>query len=283
MSDTGYQIRPMSRSELKFAIDWAGDEGWNPGIHDAECFYVADPEGYFIGLLDGEPVACVSMVKYDASFGFAGFYIVKPEHRGNRYGIQICNHGLDYLKGCNIGCDGVVEQQENYKKIGFKLAYRNVRYEGKGGGDSTQHPGLVDLSTRPFAEIAAYDRRFFPAPRNAFLRTWIAQPGSRAIGMVEDDRLTGTGVIRKCQSGYKIGPLFADRPDVAETLFLSLRSLAGPDDPIYLDTPEINPEAIALAKRHSMEIVFETARMYSGGTPDIDLAGIYGVTTFELG
>ena len=101
--------------------------------------------------------------------------------------------------------------------------------------------------------------------------------------MVEDDRLIGYGVIRKCRTGYKVGPLFADRPDVAEKLFLSLRSIAGPEDPIYLDTPDINPEAVALAKRHEMEVVFETARMYSGGAPDIDLKGIYGVTTFELG
>jgi hypothetical protein len=32
-----------------------------------------------------------------------------------------------------------------------------------------------------------------------------------------------------------------------------------------------------------MEVTFETARMYTGPAPDVDLAGIYGVTTFELG
>jgi len=29
--------------------------------------------------------------------------------------------------------------------------------------------------------------------------------------------------------------------------------------------------------------VFETARMYTGPAPAIDLARIYGITTFELG
>lgn len=32
-----------------------------------------------------------------------------------------------------------------------------------------------------------------------------------------------------------------------------------------------------------MKPVFETARMYTGAAPDIALARLYGVTTFELG
>lgn len=283
MPNTNYLIRTMTQEELAFAIGLASDEGWNPGIHDAESFYAADPNGYFVGLLGDEPVSSVSAVKYDSSYGFAGFYIVKPEYRGQRYGIQICNHALDYLKGCNIGCDGVVAQQENYKKIGFKLAYRNVRYESKGGGDTPTDSGIVDLTTLPLPMIETYDRRFFPAPRSAFLKTWISQPEGRALGIRQGDRLVGYGVLRKCRTGYKIGPLFADNPSLAETLFLALKSSAGADEPIYLDTPEINPEAVALAKKHGMEIVFETARMYNGEFPDVDLNGTFGVTTFELG
>ncbi|MCB9766641.1 MAG: GNAT family N-acetyltransferase [Candidatus Omnitrophica bacterium] len=283
MNNDDYTIRTMTFPELAFAIDLAGDEGWNPGLHDAESFYAADPNGYFVGRLGDEAVASVSAVKYDDTFGFAGFYIVKPEHRGKRYGIQICNHALDYLKGCNIGCDGVVEQQENYKKIGFKLAYRNIRYEGKGGGESPKNANLVSVASLPFSKVESYDRRFFPALRTEFLKTWIDQPESQALGMVEGGHLSGYGVIRKCRSGYKIGPLFADNPDVAETLFLALKSFASEEDPVYLDTPEINPEAVALAERHNMTVVFETARMYTGDSPDIDLNGIFGVTTFELG
>jgi len=31
-------IRPMSRAELDLAIEWAAEEGWNPGVADAQCF-----------------------------------------------------------------------------------------------------------------------------------------------------------------------------------------------------------------------------------------------------
>ena len=31
-------VRRMTESELALALDWAADEGWNPGLSDAECF-----------------------------------------------------------------------------------------------------------------------------------------------------------------------------------------------------------------------------------------------------
>jgi hypothetical protein len=51
----------------------------------------------------------------------------------------------------------------------------------------------------------------------------------------------------------------------------------------FLDTPAANPAAIALAERHGMKPVFETARMYTKGSPAGRIDRCFGVTTFELG
>ncbi|NTV92659.1 MAG: GNAT family N-acetyltransferase, partial [Chlorobiaceae bacterium] len=55
-----YSIRRMTRQEIGTVVDWAAEEGWNPGLHDADCFHTADPEGFLIGLLGNEPVAAIS-------------------------------------------------------------------------------------------------------------------------------------------------------------------------------------------------------------------------------
>jgi hypothetical protein len=68
MSD--YVVRPMQPHEARIAVDWAAAEGWNPGLHDAESFYTTDPGGFFIGLLDGEPVATLSGVACGGAYGF---------------------------------------------------------------------------------------------------------------------------------------------------------------------------------------------------------------------
>ena len=283
MRDNRYTIRTMSRREVDIAIDWAAAEGWNPGLYDADCFYAADPNGFLVGLLGNEPVATISVVKYGDSFGFLGFYIVKPEYRGNGFGIQIWNAGLAYLRSRAIGLDGVVAQQSNYRKSGFTLAYGNIRYQGTGGGDVAADPGIVRLSTIPFDEICEYDIPFFPDDRMQFLKRWIDQPESTAIGILQNRKLAGYGVLRICRSGYKVGPLFADSPEFAEHLFQALKAHVPEGIPIFLDTPAVNSAAVELAKRHDMIVAFETARMYSGKCPDLPINRLFGVTTFELG
>ena len=63
-------IRPASRRELDLAVEWAAQEGWNPGLSDAECFYAADPKGFLLAFRDGEPVASISVVRYGSDLGF---------------------------------------------------------------------------------------------------------------------------------------------------------------------------------------------------------------------
>ncbi len=278
-----YNIRTMTRSEIDLAVEWAAKEDWNPGLQDADSFYSADPNGFLIGLLDGKPIACISAVRYGDSFGFIGFYIVKPAYRGKGYGIQIWNAALKHLEGRNIGLDGVVAQQENYQKSGFELAYRNIRFEGKNKSRYPRTMALVDFDMISFREIQAYDRAFFPDNRDAFLQSWIRQSDSIGFGIYEEDELAGYGMIRKCRLGYKIGPLFADNAELAELLFLALTSKIPKKATFYFDTPDINKAAVALAQKYGMTKVFETARMYNQLTPDIDLQSLFGVTTFELG
>lgn len=275
-----YTVRVMTAEEIALAVQWAADEGWNPGNCDADCFYPTDPNGFFIGELNGEPVGCISAVAYKNSFGFVGFYIITPKHRGKGYGLKLWNHAMAYLKGRNIGLDGVVAQQDNYQKSGFKLAYRNIRYEGIIPGKPSSK--LIPLPKTHLNQISAYDQYLFPEDRTGFWQRWTGQPNAVTLGKLEDNTLRGFGVIRSCRVGYKIGPLNADCPSTAEEILHALAAHAQ-NEPVYLDVPEINPAAVKLAESHNMKTVFETARMYTKSVPKVDLNKIYGITTFELG
>ena len=164
-----YQTRTMTRTEIDSAIEWAGAEGWNPGLDDAACFRAADPGGFLAGLLDDELVATISVVKYGDSFGFLGLYIVKPAFRGRGYGIRLWDAGLAYLGQRTVGLDGVIAQQDNYRKSGFALAYRNIRYQRMGGTSFAGDRRVVPLVSIPFDDVNAYDRSVFVADRATFL------------------------------------------------------------------------------------------------------------------
>lgn len=278
-------IRVLPRDEMKLLLDGAAEEGWNPGVHDGECFHAADPEGFLIGERTGTPISSISVVTYPENFAFLGFYIVRPEFRGRGYGLKTWRAGMRRLAGFNVGLDGVVGQQRNYTKSGFVLAWRNIRYAGSAPG---RRPGavasgrVVPMSAITFADLQAYDRRHFPAPRPTFLHLWITRPGTTALAFVRDGRLAGYGVIRPCRNGFKIGPLFADDEAAADALFEALAAKAGTAS-LSIDVPEPNLAAIRLAEHHGLRPVFETVRMYTGPAPDLTLRGVFGITSFELG
>jgi GNAT superfamily N-acetyltransferase len=276
------RIRVMRPKEIANAIDWAAAEGWNPGLADAECFRTVDPEGFLIAELDGTPAATISCVNYDDRFAFLGFYIVRGDLRGRGYGLRVWNAAIAHAGARTIGLDGVVAQQDNYRKSGFQLAYSNIRYGGSIGSLATPPADIVPLTDVPFATVEADDARVFPAPRTAFLRAWITARGHIGRALVRDGKLAAWGVIRPCRRGHKIGPLIADDRAAAEAVLAALVAAAGADE-LFLDVPSVNRDALALAQSHGLAPVFETARMYTGAIRPLLLERVFGVTTFELG
>jgi GNAT superfamily N-acetyltransferase len=273
-------IRAMRPDEIGLAVDWAAAEGWNPGLADAQCFTSVDSGGFLIGELDGEPAAMISTVNYDDRFAFLGFYIVRADLRGHGYGMQIWQAALAHAGARSIGLDGVVAQQDNYRKSGFALAYNNVRYGGVPSDVRAGHV-TVPLSDIPFHAIVADDGRVFPADRPAFWNAWLNAPGHVGRAVLRDGKPAAWGVIRPCRTGRKIGPLVADDRECAEAVFAALVSEESGE--VFLDVPQPNAQAVALAEAHGLAPVFETARMYRGDVRPVDLTRIFGVTTFELG
>lgn len=278
-----FEINIASADDVARMAEWAADEGWNPGNTDALAFHAADPGAFLIGRLDGKPVACISVVRYGAALGFLGFYIARPEARGKGYGIQIWKAGMARLAGRNVGLDGVVAQQHNYKKSGFRPAWNNIRHEGS--PPLAAPPAgvtLVDARTVPFDQLAAYDRRFFPEARDHFLAPWIGLPGRIGLVAMKDGVLEGFAVIRPCRAASRIGPLYAASPEIAAALVSALAVKTGAQA-VAIDVPDRNKAAVALVERMGLKPAFETARMYTGADPVVDHAGLFGVTSLELG
>lgn len=286
---TDLTIRNMTRPEVDELVAWAAAEGWNPGLHDADAFWATDSEAYIAAEKEGELIGGGAITSYGGDYGFMGFFIVKPEHRGHGYGNTLWHARRDRLlrrlrPGASIGMDGVFDMQAYYAKGGFEFSHRNMRFRldvpsefaASGGGY------VVELDRVPFGALADYDRTCFPAPRAAFLEKWIAQPDAKALGVFNDGTLEGYGVARRCGDGHKIGPLFANDTHTAEALFAELIAFAA-GGPVFLDAPENNPAAMALVERHGMQEVFGCARMYLGDKPDLDETRVFGATTFELG
>ena len=277
---TKFEIKTASLNDVKLMFEWAQAEKWGLGVDDPVSFPLTDPNGFFMGYWDQQPITSIAAIRYPNQQAFIGLYLVDPDYRGQGYGIQLWNKAMEYLNGYTIGLDGVLAQKSNYEKSGFKLAYYHTHYKGK--VNAVRHPKAIPARDLPLNLILDYNHQFFPGSRPAFLSAFFNMPSCQSLAMMENGQVTGFGAIRKCQGGYTVAPLFAKNADIAEQLFLSLCHYAKGES-VFLDVPDINSNAIKLAIKLNLTPEFKAARMYNGSPPDAESSKIFGVTSMTVG
>ncbi|MEU0543559.1 GNAT family N-acetyltransferase [Nocardia sp. NPDC005978] len=261
--------------------EWAADEGWNPGERDITAFFAQDPEGFFLGRIDGEPVSAVSVVNYGTDYAFLGFYLVRPRWRGTGLGLATWKAGIAHAGSRTIGLDGVPDRQGDYRRSGFELAYRSARFVGVPrlpGADGT-------VRTATAADTAAlhrYDSGCMPADRPRFLGAWLAEPGHHTVVREQSGVLTGFGTVRPARDSLRVGPLFADSAEAAGQLLAGLGEFAA-GRPLAIDVPLTNAVAVELAESAGLTPSFDTARMYTGPVRAHRQDRVFGATSLELG
>ena len=280
------QFLKLDLNGLKTLVNWARLEGWNPGPFDADVFYQTDPDGFYGYFLKDELIGGGSIVSYDGLFGFMGFFIVKPEYRSQGIGKLLWyerrNKLLSRLQpNAAIGMDGVIAMQPFYKKGGFEIAFRDERYE-RNGASFRSNPCISNIDKSDMRQILLYDKKCFGVSRTQFLQSWLFMPECNTFKYVKDGQLKGFAMIRKVSTGYKICPLFSDNLTIAEALYEACLNVAI-DEPVYIDIPVVNKEAINLIRKYDTTYVFECARMYYGEPPKMEINKVFGITTFELG
>jgi hypothetical protein len=281
----GFTITPMRENETKTLADWAAAEGWNPGLADLQIAWQLDPQA-FVALREGDRLAGGgSIYSYDGRFGFMGLFIMRADLRRQGLGAPLWKWRRDTLlrrlrQGAAIGMDGVFEMVPFYEKGGFKPVYRDLRYQGIATGQRSGR--AIALSPSDFEDIETYDRAFFPVPRAAFLKGWLSQDGAHIAGIREGGKIAAYGVARPCRVGFKIGPLFADRADLAADVLGDLLARI-PGNQVQIDVPEPNGAGLALVKALGFSMTFGCVRLYHGPDPGLPVDRIFGVTSLEFG
>lgn len=279
-------FQKLTFQQMKELMNWAEKEGWNPGLDDASIFWLTDPEGFYGIFQNNEMIGGGALVSFDGKFGSMGLFIVKPAYRGGGFGNYLWYKRRDTLlarlnPGAAIGMDGVVPMQAFYKKGGFEIAFKDIRYERVGASFE------VDSRVEVFHEddlqdIKAYDVACMGYERDLFLEPWIRQETGKTFVFRDKNICKGYAVIRKSVSGFRIGPLFADHLDAAESLYKACLNFAQGQQ-VYIDIPYSHQNAVELLEKYDAKPIFECARMYYGTPPTLALEKIYGLTSLELG
>jgi GNAT superfamily N-acetyltransferase len=316
-------VRSCTAEEAsEYFYKWPLDEEWNPGNqgHDLnQVYYNLDPDNFFVGTIaeDGCPdkekvVGIVSAVRYGKDSAWVGFYIVAPEYRGKGYGLAVFQHALNQVEDrpC-VGLDAVPEQVHNYKKSGFTISsWENERRTGSAHAvveklssfETLEGKTITNASDVPIEQLYTLEERYNGWNRPVFVSEWIkfhsnnAHHGRFSVAVMENGQVLGYGCVRPAITSFRVGPLFAESPDVAKAILYKLakltsEALAQPDNTIApsvkntidIDVAAINPQAIAMFNELDMPNTFTTLRMWKGRQPEIDANGIFAVTSVEVG
>lgn len=272
-------IRRAKLRDVERMLRWAAAEGWNPGLDDAAVFHGSDPDGFFLGSVDGQPIAAISVVNHNPDFAFLGLYIVHPDFRGSGHGKALWDAAIAHAGRRTIGLDGVPDQQANYRKSGFVHAGSTQRYQGKAAGALS--PRLRLATPDDLAKLMAQEAALSGEEKPAYMRGWYSQTPHRQTFVLEDEgSIPGHVTLRRCVDGHKIGPLCAETPEIAATLLDHCFALT--DGTVSIDVPQASQSLAGICQGMGLTVSFETARMYRGAPP-AGQPGVFAVTSLELG
>jgi GNAT superfamily N-acetyltransferase len=288
-----YSIICATQSEFKEVFGWAAKEGWNPGKYDLAPYFMVDPQGFYILSFDGKSIASISAIRYPQDLAFVGFYIVRPEYRGQGYGVKLWSHVMSgHLKDNScLALYAVLSQVDTYVKIGFKSLHKNIRWVGDSSVILTkfkvlQKEGLKLITADVVKEIARFEAAQFSLHRPDFFKKLCANSDTYGLAVIKEGALQGFGFIRPCckTNSYRLGPLYAVDFNMAIDLVRGLVEKIGVNKTFIIDMPEINLQNEALAQylQFKRDPAIDTILMYKG-CPFTISQNVYAVASLDIG
>ena len=284
-----FEVRKATTEDIMSIYGRMVVESWNPGVYDQMAYATSDSIHMFVGVLDGKVVSSCCACVYQKEFAFFGCYLVfEPELRGKGYGLATYRHRLSFIDKLgvkSVGCDGVLDQTHNYAKNGFVDNYLNRRfcYMVKG---TEAIPANVLIEKIPASNVANFEAKFVYESRLGFIEPWLKNDPTMKYAMIQntDKQILALGIARQAQTGFRIGPIYADTLYHAKQITTALASQLPEGTELLIDIPEANCHADHFIKELELENCnFECMRMYRGTPPDISLDQVYGMCMLEVG
>lgn len=204
--------------------------GWNRDTEDAKThFHVASNGKNWLLLVPNDskkPEGCVVGFTYPNSTGWVGFFIMNEPFRGMGLGRELWKSLEASFRASNttvIGLDGVEEQVNTYNRRGFQdlariaLMTRPSLKESPLAAAQAQSVGvegeLLDVKSVDPKILAKIDLSHTGLDRPAYW-SYDALLGrgdafGYALSSESSSDITGFILVRRCEHGYRFGPLYA--------------------------------------------------------------------------
>jgi GNAT superfamily N-acetyltransferase len=244
------------------------------------------PHGWLLATLDAEPVGLVGATNY-GPFAYVGLMSVLPTVQRRGVGRALLSHLLSHL--ADEQCPTVLlDASESGAALYRHFAFVDEDIVGHWCLDSRsalktpllEQERVQLLAYTQFAELAAFDARYFGADRSIVLQVlWQAYPDCTLVTRNQVGDITGYLFVQ----GQTLGSWVAEQVDDAEALLMKALALFAIETPLVF-VPGANTLAAELLERSGFRLLRTLRHMRRGDPVALrDRTKIYGQVSLALG
>ncbi|MFM9882200.1 MAG: GNAT family N-acetyltransferase [Burkholderiales bacterium] len=262
----------LAREHIEGGIALSVAAGWNQNEADWRLFF---DHGYGVGLSDGDGQLCATTMIIPLGPRFAWISVVLVAERVRRRGLatQLTEWATRELAGKRIVpfLDATPAGREVYLRLGFNdcwwlerliapaphvsVAMESNVVTGSAVIPQQRSHDIRSITDATWPQVLAYDALIFGGDRSAILGSLRARLPDASLYVEEAGQVVGFILARDGRLATQLGPLCADRADIA--IALLSHALSRVRYPVCIDLPE----------RHRSIRDWLTARGFSVGRP----------------
>lgn len=281
------RIRLMTVGDVPLGLRLSAQAGWNQLEADWRRALGLQPDGCLVAEQDGFPVGTTTTCIFD-SIAWIAMVLVDASCRGGGIGTALMKHALAFLgaRGVrSVRLDATPLGRPLYLKLGFVEEYALTRYDGQPASGVASGPrgqeAPTDRTAPDLATLAALDRAITGTNRTGLLRALLADNGAHLRWFDDDQALAGFLLSRPGAKALHIGPCLGS-PTAGQALLAdALARHAG--QRVFVDVPDANRPAVALAQSAGLQAQRPLYRMCRGPAPAEDPTRIWATFGPEKG
>ena len=220
--------------------------GWGNTVDDFRRMLHYAPDGCFIA--EGE-IGMVSTVNY-GSVGWIGNLIVNPDNRNRGIGAELMKKAIKHLRESGVSSirlDAVQRAVSLYRRLGFKMEFRSLRYRGTAQtGKGRRAANMIESDLEDVIEL---DESYFGTNRGVMLKRVYAEYPEHCFTVWDNSKIEGYIMAKMGDPVNRVGPWICnpEKPELAGQLWNSLmQSFEGEE--MWIGIPEENRTSVDIVE-----------------------------------
>lgn len=243
MASERFNVRRFRKSDIPFALEQAGREGWDSTAELFDVFLEHDPDGCFVAEVEGEPVGMITTTRFESS-AWIGNLIVSPAFRGSGIGTCLMEHALGGAGREIIRLEADPMGVNIYRKLGFVDEFESPRFLCE---PDTATGCSSPAGRRELEAIIDLDREIFGADRFRLLRSF-SEIALAFYTAVMKGKPKGYLMVLPSEQGVRFGPCVAAEKQAAVDLYArALEAFGGIR--VVTALPVMNRDGIEMLER----------------------------------